>query len=106
MKKCLIVLLASAFTGETVPLIFMYVSNYISTLKSMVIFNYVEISLWPSSIFLMLTGAPDPRTGAPNPSADAQMLVFSIMLNVVLYSVIGLAIWFLWFLFQRRRGSQ
>jgi len=88
MKKCLIVMLASAFIGEMVPLIIMYIGNPFHTLKSMATYDYVVTTLWPSSLFLMLLDGPDR-------SRDGEILATSIFLNAVLYALIGLVVWFI-----------
>ena len=111
MRKYLVVLLTAAFIGETVPLILLYigdalprVSKYFggsdfSTLKTMTGFDYVAFTLWPSYIFLMLLNGPDR-------SRDGEILAISILLNALLYSVIGLAGFAISFLVLRKRREK
>jgi len=88
-----------AFIGETIPLLFLYFERYFQTTSS---FLRVELVLWPLSILLMATG-PDPRTGAPKPAIDDGILACSILLNMLLYVVIGLILWSFRFLFLKCR---
>jgi hypothetical protein len=107
MRKCLSVLLTSAFIGGIVPPILLYIggvlprlSKYFGssdflTLTYLARFDYVMVTLWPSSIFLMLLDGPDR-------SRDGEILTISILLNALLYSVIGLTGFAIWFLVRRR----
>ena len=89
MSKFPIIILASAFIGETVPLLLLYLvdvlprvlrafgSNDLTTLNYTVTLDYIKLTLWPSSIFLALTSGPDR-------SRDGEMLAISIIFNASL----------------------
>jgi len=86
------VIFISAFIGQTVPLMLMFMEMYFEGSSSYYIMNLV---LWPSSFLLMaLHDNGDP--------GDDQLRAIAILLNALLYAVIGSAIWFL-FLKNKRQ---
>jgi len=80
-------LLISFLIGETVPLLLMLTYGYIDMLSIGPVFNWAEPLLWPLGILLIGTGGGDN-------AADDQALATSILLNGVLYAIIGLGVWF------------
>jgi hypothetical protein len=76
--------------GETVPLLLMFVYRYFLPLSIGSFIELVHLCLWPSSLFLMVTG------GGDSPGDD-QIRALSIFVNGILYAVVSLAIWALFF---------
>jgi hypothetical protein len=89
MVKCLF---AWALVGETIPLLFRFTCRYVDA----PLFEWTKLVIWPFSIMLLMTGGGDQV-------ADDQTRAMSILLNGLLYSVIGLAVSFL---FLRRRSAK
>jgi hypothetical protein len=89
MVKCLF---AWALVGEIIPLLFLVTYRYVDT----PLFEWAKLIIWPFSIMLLMTGGGDQV-------ADDQTRAMSILLNGLLYSVIGLAVSFL---FLRRRSAR
>jgi hypothetical protein len=99
-----------AFIGQTVPLILMCLGDFVPTIvhkfggndlvamNGAVDFVYVQLTLWPSSIFLMLLDGPDR-------SRDGEVLAISILLNALLYSVIGFILWCVIPLFAKKKSG-
>jgi hypothetical protein len=75
-------LFIGAFIGEIIPLIFLSTPHLFPMAWRG---DLIQMAFWPSSIFMMLLGSPD-RFG--------EILATSIFLNMVLYAVIGLVLWF------------
>ena len=93
MARCLLV---SFLIGENVPLLLLLTYGYIDTPSIGRIFTWAEPLLWPLGILLIGTGGGDN-------AADDQMRATSILLNAVLYALIGLGVWFV---FLRRRSTR
>jgi len=91
MARCLLI---SFLIGETVPLLLMFAYRYVETPWLGEIFYRLSLTLWPLSILLLATGGGDN-------AADDQMRATSILLNGVLYAIIGLAVWLVFL----RKGS-
>ena len=93
MARCLLI---SFLIGETVPLLIMFTYRYIDTPSIGRIFTWAEPLLWPLGILLIGTGGGDN-------AADEQALATSVLLNGVLYAIIGLGVWFV---FMRKGSSR
>jgi hypothetical protein len=91
IKACVI----SWIIGETVPLLFLLVYRYARTLSSSEVLGHFEFVLWPSSFLLAVTGGGDE-------GADYQVMGTAILLNAILYALLGTLVWFL---FLRKRSS-
>jgi hypothetical protein len=74
-----------AIAGYAVTLIFSYTSGYFPGSLTL---TKMELCLWPSSIFLMALQ----DNGNPG---DDQIRVIATIANVILYSIVGLIVWFI-----------
>jgi len=91
MARCLIV---SFLIGETVPLLILFTYRYLETPWIGAIFDWATRVLWPVSLLFSAIGAGD------NP-ADDHTRATAILLNGVLYAIIGLGVWLVFL----RKGS-
>lgn len=85
----------SWFVGETVPILLLLTYKYLPPSTET---DFLKLVLWPFSLSLLLTNG---NAGAPE--AD-QVRAIAILLNALLYAVIGTFVWFLFFR-KRRKGE-
>lgn len=85
MIKCI---LYFSCLGLVVPIIFSIVSLLYENMNRLLpsLLYKIQLMIWPSSIFMMATAA--------NKHIDFKMLIVSIVVNVILYSLIGFFVWF------------
>ena len=93
MARCLLV---SFLIGASVPLLILFTYRYVETPWMGAIFSWATRVLWPLSLLFLAIGAGD------NP-ADDHTRATSILLNGVLYAIIGLGVWFV---FLSRRSTR
>jgi hypothetical protein len=109
MKSFFITLIIAAGIGENLALglpflqpLFMTSGDQMANLKAMVFFDNAMVTFWPSSLLLMLTDRPGPCQPRPE---DAEIWITSILLNGLLYAVIGIVGWFLFRILKRWREA-
>jgi hypothetical protein len=84
-----------AIAGITIPLIMLSIYGYFLWSTAFLKFS---VMIWPSSLFLLALQ----DNGNPG---DDQIRVIAILTNVVLYSIIGLIVWFVRSRFRKAERS-